>query len=323
MSEQLMQPMEGELTPKQKTLMENPIKLGGDITVFGSSEGFVLGQRMAQALSCSTFVPESYQARLYDKDGNFLRENYAAVGNCLMALELSSRLDVSPLMIMQNVDMVKGRPGFRGAFCASLINSSYKFPKGDLDYEIEGDPCKPGYRCRAFATRRDGKVVHGEWITWEMVTGESWDKNPKWKTMPGQMMRYRSAAFFIKAYAPERMLGLPTMEELEDMTAAAAPTRSLEALNERLDRHASQDDAQGQEVTQTATSSPASADPNAALESTKPKQQPRNKPVDPLPQKEEGATGTQPAEAQSAAAPSPTPAAASPTASLATDFNLE
>ena len=38
----------------------------------------------------------------------------------------------------------------------------------------------------------------------------------KWQTMPEQMLRYRAASFFVRAYAPELSLGLATREEVED-----------------------------------------------------------------------------------------------------------
>jgi hypothetical protein len=39
--------------------------------------------------------------------------------------------------------------------------------------------------------------------------------------MPELMLRYRSAAFLVRLYAPEVMLGVPTIEEVEDVAAAA------------------------------------------------------------------------------------------------------
>ena len=53
----------------------------------------------------------------------------------------------------------------------------------------------------------------------EIAKKEGWiDKNgSKWRTMPEQMLMYRSASWFVRAYAPEISMGLQTQEEMEDV----------------------------------------------------------------------------------------------------------
>jgi hypothetical protein len=53
----------------------------------------------------------------------------------------------------------------------------------------------------------------------EMAVNEGWyGKNgSKWVTMPDLMLRYRSAAFFGRIYAPELLMGLPSAEETHDI----------------------------------------------------------------------------------------------------------
>ena len=52
-----------------------------------------------------------------------------------------------------------------------------------------------------------------------MVKAEGWyDKSgSKWKTMPDQMFRYRAAAFFARAFCPDVLMGLQTVEETRDV----------------------------------------------------------------------------------------------------------
>ena len=52
----------------------------------------------------------------------------------------------------------------------------------------------------------------------EMAEKEGWTKKAgsKWLTMPDQMLIYRSAAFWSRAYAPEISMGFLTKEEAED-----------------------------------------------------------------------------------------------------------
>lgn len=205
------------------------------LTVFGGAESFALAQRMGTLLASSTLVPEPYQRMIFNKDSKEWLENHQAIGNCVIALEIAGRLRLSPLMVMQNLDVVKGRPGFRGAFVAALVNSSPTFDR--LDYEWKGEPGDTkGRACRAFATEREtGKVRYGTWITWEMVTGEHWDNNSKWKTMTDQMFMYRASTFWVRVYASDLLLGMQTREELEDVDSTEHG-ESLHALNARLEK---------------------------------------------------------------------------------------
>jgi hypothetical protein len=52
-----------------------------------------------------------------------------------------------------------------------------------------------------------------------MAVNEGWyGKNgSKWQSMPDLMLRYRSAAFFGRIYAPELLMGLPSSEESRDI----------------------------------------------------------------------------------------------------------
>ena len=141
--------------------------------------------------------------------------------NCFLGLQMAFRLGVDPMMLMQNTFVIGGRPGMESKMIIALINSSGLF-EDPLEYEIVGDDPKDAkYKVRAFANRKGtGKSCLGPWIDWSMVRAEGWDsKNgSKWKSIPSQMFCYRAAAFFGRLYCPERLLGMQTAEELQDIT---------------------------------------------------------------------------------------------------------
>lgn len=64
----------------------------------------------------------------------------------------------------------------------------------------------------------------GSTIDIKMALAEGWytKSNSKWQSMPEQMLRYRAAAFWQRAYAPEIGLGFHTQEEIEDITVEDA-----------------------------------------------------------------------------------------------------
>lgn len=193
----------------------------GSIAAFSSHANFQAAARMANALAQSTVVPAAYQG---------------SPANCLVAMELASRTGASVMMVMQNLYVIKGKPSWSGVFLIACVNSCGRF--SPLRYEMVGTPGQPGSKCRAVAKElSSGETLEGEWVTWEMAKGEGWvDKNDsKWKTMPGQMFRYRAASFWVKTYAPEISIGMPTGDEMEDIPAAGRQSPATASLNAALD----------------------------------------------------------------------------------------
>lgn len=185
-------------------------------------------QRVASIFAASQLVPAHYQNNL---------------PNCFIALQMSMRLGTDPFMFMQNTHVVHGRPGMEAKLAIALINSSGLF-KDSLDYEIEGgeDASKDGYRVRCFATRAStGKVVYGPWIDWSIVKKERWDSKDgsKWKTIPALMFQYRAATWFGRLHCPERLMGMQTRDEVEDVApleVEAEVVATRDDLNERLSK---------------------------------------------------------------------------------------
>lgn len=192
---------------------------------FFDLQGFELLQRVAKAFASSSLVPAQYQGNL---------------ANCMIALNLARRLQADELMVMQNLYIVHGNPGWSSKFLIACVNTSGRF--NALRYEWRGQPGTPEHGCRAWTIEKaTGDRLDGAWVDWKMVRAEKWDaKNgSKWLTMPEQMFIYRSAAFWQRAYAPEISMGLPTAEELADVIDVRADgsyTVTTEALRADMAR---------------------------------------------------------------------------------------
>ena len=183
--------------------------------IYSSSDTFQLAFQMAKGLSQSTLVPQQFQ-------------NNPA--NCLIALEQSNRLNISPMAVMQNLYIVQGKPSFSSSFIIGLINASGKYDM-ELQFDEEEKDGKP-YACTCW-TEKDGRKVTGIKITMDMAEKEGWSKKngSKWLTIPQVMLRYRAASFFARMNCPELSIGLYSKEELDDFT----PIKSNKAsLNEVL-----------------------------------------------------------------------------------------
>lgn len=176
---------------------------GGALSVFADGASFNTALRMAQCLASSTVVPKEYH-------GN--------VGNCMIAIEMASRINTSPMMVMQNLYIVNGRPAWSSQWIIAMINSSRRY-KTELQFEFGRDKGDGGLSCRAWAEDYSGHKVYGPKITMNMANDEGWtSKNgSKWKTMPDVMIQYRAASFFGRMNCPDMIMGIYSQEEVLDM----------------------------------------------------------------------------------------------------------
>lgn len=183
--------------------MENQIeKLENNaiLKAFSSGESFDLALRIATMLSKSDLVPNQFK-------GN--------VANCTIALNMANRIGADPLMVMQHLYIVHGKPSWSSTFLIAAINGSGKF-KAPLRFTISGEGDQK--QCIAWTTDQTGERLDSPAISIDMAKKEGWfgKSGSKWQTMPDLMMRYRAAAFFSRLYCPEITMGMQTMEEIQD-----------------------------------------------------------------------------------------------------------
>lgn len=171
---------------------------------FDTVAGFESLQRMARLFNKSSLVPTAFQG-----DAN--------IGNSAIALDMAIRMRANPLMVMQNLYIVHGRPAWSAQFLIATLNQCGRF--SSIRYEFQGEEGKDDWGCRAVATElATGEKLAGPLITIGLAKKEGWfGKNgSKWQTMPELMLRYRAASWFVRAYAPEIAMGLKTADEVQD-----------------------------------------------------------------------------------------------------------
>ena len=194
--------MSTDLTTPDQSLIPDALTDMRD--VWQDKQAFETAMRGAMALSQSTLVPVQYQRR---------------PDNCLIALEMASRTGLTPLVVMQNLYVVNGRPSWSGQACMTMIRNCGEYTKVEPVYT--GERGKDTWGCVVKATRkRDDAEIVGPEVTIEMAKKEGWyDKSgSKWKTMPELMLAYRAAAFFARVHCPDALMGMSTVEEQADIS---------------------------------------------------------------------------------------------------------
>ena len=218
-----------------KNPLPNEAKMPQIAPGFGSLQSYELMLRTAKLLSSSTLVPAAYRANDDKKV-----ENKNAIPNCVIALNMACRMGADPLMVMQNLYVVEGRPSWSSQWIIAAINGCGRFSplrfeirslgEKEVEYSVTEwvnrdrttkklKATVQNIECVAWATEKEsGEKITSPAVSVEMAVKEGWyGKNgSKWQTMPEVMLRYRTASFFGKLYAPELLMGLQTVEEIQD-----------------------------------------------------------------------------------------------------------
>ena len=90
--------------------------------VFATNESFELAQRQGTMLSKSSLIPKQFQGKVAD---------------CVLAVEMATRLGASPLAVLQSLYIVHGKPSWSSQFMIAMVNACGRFKP--LKYEETGE----------------------------------------------------------------------------------------------------------------------------------------------------------------------------------------
>lgn len=180
---------------------------------FATIENFKDIYDIGKMFASSTLVPQAYQGKAMD---------------CTIAVDMANRMGVSPMFVMQNLYVVKGKPSWSGQACMSMIKATPIYKNVRPVYFGEPDTDSWGCYVRA-EDKKTGEIINGVKVTIQMAKEEGWyskkDKygkeTSKWQTMPELMLAYRAASFFAKVYIPNSLMGCAVEGEVEDISEPA------------------------------------------------------------------------------------------------------
>lgn len=226
-----------KVTPGVATLQQAPQQA---VVNFFDPLQFETMQRVCKMFASSELVPDMYKA----SDKNPIEK---AISNCMIAIEIAQRIGASPLMVMQNMVPIYGKPSWSSKFLVATVNTcgrfnplQYRFTEkgmlGMVDYtdyvwdnttrskkpvvkQFDGKKIMD-IECVAYTTAKGSdQVLESSPVSLRLAIQEGWyTKNgSKWQTMAKQMLMYRAASFWTSAYAPELSMGMRTVEEQQDI----------------------------------------------------------------------------------------------------------
>ena len=187
-------------------------------SIYKNTDSFEFAQRQAKSLCESDLVPKSYQGQ-------------KGLPNCLVAIEMSKRMKLSPLTVMQNLNVIHGTPTWSAQFITRQILGCGRFT--NFDYLVKGEGDTLEVQCVAKRIE-DQKLIKGTTVSMRMARLEGWTRNSKYQSMPELMLRNRAATFFGRQYIPDLLLGVQTSEEVVDIQPVDV---TPEIEKESLDDH--------------------------------------------------------------------------------------
>ena len=181
------------------TVKEGALPVSAD--VFAKTESFQELFNIGKMFASSSLVPQAYQGKAMD---------------CAIAVDMANRMGLSPMMVMQNLYVVKGKPSWSGQACMGMLKNAKEFKEVNPVYFGEKGTEDRG--CYIKAVTKEGELIEGPEVTLKMARIEGWASNKKWQTMPELMLAYRAAAFFARIHIPNLLMGCFVEGEAEDIS---------------------------------------------------------------------------------------------------------
>lgn len=133
------------------------------------------------------------------------------IGDCLAIVTQAMLWNMNPFAVAQKTHLVNGKLGYEAQLVNAVLQNSGAV-RGLPRYGYRGDG--NSLECRVgFIPRGECEVVFGEWLR----SGDITTKNsPLWKTNPKQQLGYLQIKNWARAFVPGALLGVYTVDELED-----------------------------------------------------------------------------------------------------------
>ena len=188
--------MEKEMNTSLSTL--NDLYLDKDI--------YAQSMLVAKTLAKSSLIPEHFQGHAED---------------VFVVCQLAFRTGVDPMGALQKSYVIKGKPGVESQLAIAMFHAStglrirYRWANPTL-------PPTEKMACVAYVNMPDGTTIEHT-LMWKTVISSGWASRDPWKRDPKMMLMYRAAMQMIRANFPEAILGVYTVDEVNEEFGTNVP----------------------------------------------------------------------------------------------------
>lgn len=161
------------------------------------------------------FVPDAYRPRVDQRatDEEKAAARNIAVANATAAVLQGITLGLDPLTALQQIYIIHGRPGMYAEAMVALVKAA--------GHEVWEEDISDS-RAVVCGRRRGETHVHRVTITMDQAKKAGWTSNQAYTKTPQDMLYARAAGRACKRTAPEVLLGIASVEEIQDTIKAEA-----------------------------------------------------------------------------------------------------
>ena len=181
-----------------------------EIQSVSNDDHFQTLMRQANALSKSDLLPAHFKGK---------------PANVFLALQFCESVGLDYFTGLQGIYVVHGRTSLYTPLLIGLANQ-----RGPFDGPIRFETSGKGESLAVTAFGKIGDERYEKTVSMAMAKAEGWTKNPKYKTIPDQMLSYRAATFLIRTYCPEVTGCTLTSDEVRDLEAAGPRVAQAEVV---------------------------------------------------------------------------------------------
>lgn len=163
------------------------------------AKAFRHAMELAKTISQSALIPPHLRGQVPD---------------ILLALYMARTMNENPIIVLQSIHVISGRAGWSAQYLIARANGSGRF-RGPIRWREEGEGDQLAVTAYATLVETGEDIEYT--VTMAMAKAEGWtNRNPKYRTMPKLMLRYRSATLLVRLFCPDVLMGLHERYELID-----------------------------------------------------------------------------------------------------------
>jgi hypothetical protein len=186
-----------------------------------------------------------------------IAENLAKSGLCprdmntkekiFVALQWGSELGLTPMVALNNISVINGRPTLNAQLIRALVHENEKF----LDeYQTPIDEIIKTGECKTILTKNIGgkKIKYEGYFSLELAKKANLISKDNWIKYPYLMLQHRSFVFAARLGFPESILGIYTPEEVLEIEEPKEKENKSEQLSKIINLNINSNDIENKDV---------------------------------------------------------------------------
>lgn len=167
------------------------------------------GLRLTTLGEMEKFAKYAIQSRLVPKEIDSITKG-------VIALQMGAELGMTPLLSLQSIAVINGRPTLWGDAMLGLCQRSQYFDHATFKEWLSGTAGQDDWTGHTKCRRTNGEVVERTFSVADAKKAGLWTKSGPWTQYPQRMLQYRARAFALRDTFADVLRGLHATEEMVD-----------------------------------------------------------------------------------------------------------